>query len=145
MKTVPLFLALMLALPAVASSPAATAPPAEKQVEPAPAISDPSAFAAALDDCTAARHAAPHPFIKGFEIEHAIAGESEGSCAYSQTMPGGMRMECRLSGEGRSGLAAEFREQAAGRMSGGTGKSPAWTAECEIVTKDGARSPMGGG
>lgn len=136
----PLVLALMLAMPALAADPA-TAPPAD----PAPATVDPAAFAVALEACTAARHAAPHPFMKGFEIEHTIAGESDGTCAYSQTMPGGMRMECRLSDAGRRGLATEFREQAAGRMSGGTGKQPAWTAECEIVTKDGARSPMGGG
>lgn len=132
-KAAPLVLALMLAMPALAADPA-TAPAA-----------DPAAFAVALEACTAARHAAPHPFMKGFEIEHTIAGERDGACAYSQTMPGGMRMECRLSDAGRSGLATEFREQAAGRMSGGTGKQPAWTAECEIVTKDGARSPMGGG
>ena len=75
-------------------------------------------------------------------IDHAITGETGGACAYSQTMPGGMRMECKLSVDGRAGLAAEFREQAEGRMSGGTGAQPAWTRECEIVTRDGKRMPM---
>jgi hypothetical protein len=53
-------------------------------------------------------------------------------------------MACRLREEGRAGLAEEFREQAAGRMSGGTGQQKAWTRDCEIVTADGKRTPMGG-
>ena len=134
MKSLPLMLALVLAVPAAASAASGA---------PAP-VADPAGFADALESCTPATHAAPHPFMKGFVIEHAITGDQDGRCAYSQTMPGGMRMECRLSEAGRDGLAGEFREQAAGRMSGGTGSQPAWTSDCEIVSKDGKRSPMGG-
>ena len=63
----------------------------------------------------------------------------------SQTMPGQMRTECRLPADRRAGPAAEFRGQAEGRMSGGTGAQPAWTHECEIVTRDGKRTPMQSG
>ncbi len=107
------------------------------------ATADPAAFAESLDTCTPASHQAPHPFMKGFTIEHRITGESDGHCDYSQTMPGDMRMECRLTAEGRAGLVAEFREQAQGRMSGSTSSQPAWTSECEIVAKDGKRIPIG--
>ena len=128
-------LALVVALPAGAAA----------SSEPTPvAIPDPAGFASALEACSLATHAGPHPFMKGFVIEHAITGTRDGTCAYSQTMPGGMRMECQLSEAGRAGLAAEFREQAAGRMSGSTSNPPAWTGECEIVGKDGKRTPMGG-
>lgn len=140
-------LALLLPVSAAASQPAAApAPAAEPAAQPAavPALADPAAFADALAACTAATHQAPHPFMKSFTIEHAITGESDGHCAYSQTMPGEMHMACRLTADGRAGLAEEFREQARGRMSGSTKSQPAWTRECEIVTKDGKRTPMGG-
>lgn len=103
------------------------------------------AFAEAIGACRAASHQAPHPFVRGFTIEHVVAGEQDGACAYSQTMPGEMRMECKLSKEGRAGLAAEFLEMAEGRMSGSTSAQPAWAGECEILTKDGKRLPMGQG
>lgn len=131
MKPALLVIAIVLAIPAGAAETA----PAE--------IADPAAFADALDGCAPSTHAAPHPFMKGFVIQHAIAGEKDGACAYSQTMPGDMRMECGLTEAGRRDLAAEFREQAQGRMSGGTGKQPAWTAECDVVAKNGKRTPMG--
>ena len=117
--------------------------------EPAPDGSGPGAadraFAEAIEACRAASHQAPHPFVRGFTIEHVVAGEQDGACAYSQTMPGEMRMECKLSKEGRAGLAAEFLAMAEGRMSGSTSAQPAWTGECEILTKDGKRLPMGQG
>lgn len=139
MKPALILFALVLAAPALASEPTPAATAA------APAITDPAGFADALEGCTAATHSAPHPFMPSFTIEHTITGEAGGGCAYSQTMPGEMRMECRLSESGRSGLAGEFREQAQGRMSGSTGAQPAWTSECEIVGKDGKRTPMSGG
>lgn len=101
------------------------------------------AFAAALEACAPATHQTPHPFMRGFTIEHRITGENDGRCDYTQTMPGGMHMACRLGDAGRTALAAEFREMAAGHMSGGTGNAPAWTRDCEIVTADGKRTPMG--
>lgn len=131
MKTALLAFALVLAVPALATE------------SDAPALSDPAEFADALEGCTLATHGAPHPFMRSFTIEHAITGGNDEACLYSQTMPGGMHMECRLSQAGRRGLATEFREQAQGRMSGGTGEQPAWTSECEIVGKDGKRTPMG--
>lgn len=133
MKTALLVFALALAVPALATE------------SDAPALSDPAEFADALESCTVATHGAPHPFMKSFTIEHAITGGDDETCLYSQTMPGGMHMECRLSQAGRSGLATEFREQARGRMSGGTGEQPAWTSECEIVDGTGKRTPMSGG
>lgn len=155
-----LALALLLPMSAAAASkpdaaaepaPAAPAGPAAQAsaddaaaAAEVPALADPAAFADALEACTAATHQAPHPFMKGFTIEHAINGEAEGHCAYSQTMPGGMHMACSLTEKGRAGLAEEFREQARGRMSGSTSSQPAWTAECDIVSKDGKRTPMGG-
>ncbi len=131
MKPALLAIALLLTLPVRAADPAAAQ------------ITDADSFAEALEACMPSSHAAPHPFMKGFVIQHVIAGEKDDACVYSQTMPGDMRMECRLSEAGRGGLAGEFREQAQGRMSGGTGEQPAWTSECEIVGKDGKRTPMG--
>ena len=128
---------LALALTAGAQEP----PPAE-----APAAEHPDrVFAAAIEACTAATHQGKHPFVASFTIEHRIDGEVDGACAYQQTMPGGMRMECKLTDEGRAGLAEEFRRLADGKMSGSTGQQPAWTRDCEIVTKDGKRSPMQSG
>ena len=144
MKTILPTIALCLALPALAAAPAAAPAPARAAAGKAAEIAAPAAFADALEACTVSRHAAPHPFMRTFTIEHAIAGERDGACAYSQTMPGEMRMECRLSKAGRSDLAGDLREQAQGRMSGGTGRQPAWSSQCEIVTKDGKRSPIGG-
>lgn len=133
----PLFLLLALATAAATAG------------EPAPAAPEPGAadraFAEAIEACRAASHQAPHPFMRGFTIEHVVAGEQDGACAYSQTMPGEMRMECKLSKEGRAGLAAEFLAMAEGRMSGSTASQPAWAAECEILTKDGKRLPVGKG
>jgi hypothetical protein len=123
----------------------ALAAPVLAQAEDLPVAADAAAFADAVAACTPTGWRSPHPFVRGFEIEHAITGEAEGRCDYRQTMPGGMHMACRLGEAGREGLAAEFREQAAGRMSGGTGQSPAWTRDCEIVTADGKRMPMQGG
>jgi hypothetical protein len=144
MKTVT---CLVLGLIAGIAGAASPEPPPEPVADPAgsaPGAGE-RAFAEALIGCTVATHQGPHPFVKGFTIEHAIAGETDGRCDYRQTMPGEMRMECRLSADGRAGLAAEFRDQAEGRMSGGTGTQPAWTGECEIVTKDGKRMPMQSG
>ncbi|HEU0151992.1 MAG TPA: hypothetical protein VFQ84_01475 [Arenimonas sp.] len=123
----------------------ALAAPALAQDADVPAPLDPAAFADAVAACTPATRREPHPFIKGFEIEHAVTGESDGRCDYGQTMPGGMHMQCRLGEAGRASLAEEFREQAAGRMQGGTGQQPAWTRDCEIITADGKRLPMQGG
>lgn len=118
--------------------------PAEPVADDPPGAAD-RAFAEALVGCRPAKHQGPHPFVRGFVIDHEIVGESDGICAYTQTMPGGMTMDCKLSSDGRAGLAAEFRELAEGRMSGGTGAQPAWTRECEIVTRDGKRMPMQSG
>lgn len=119
-------------------------PVAAIAAEEPPAAMDPAAFADAVASCTPASRTEPHPFMKGFEIAHAVIGETDGRCDYTQSMPAGMHMACRLGEEGRAGLAEEFREQAAGRMSGGTGQQKAWTRDCEIVTADGKRTPMGG-
>lgn len=142
---------LALSLPAATAAssseppPAADPPKAAAPAETAPVAADPAAFADAVAACTAATRSEPHPFVKGFVIEHAVAGETDGRCDYSQSMPGGMHMSCRLGEDGRAGLAQEFRDQAAGRMSGGTGQQKAWTRDCEIVTADGKRMPMQGG
>ncbi|ODS64989.1 MAG: hypothetical protein ABS41_00880 [Arenimonas sp. SCN 70-307] len=101
------------------------------------------AFAERVAACEAASHQSPHPFMRDFAIEHAVTGETDGTCGYTQSMPGGMRMECALSEAGRDGLAAEFREMAEGRMSGSSQEKKAWTGECEIVTADGKRLKVG--
>ena len=101
------------------------------------------AFAAQVAACVVASHQSPHPFVRDFTIEHAITGEADGRCGYTQSMPGGMRMECALTEAGRDGLASEFLEMAEGRMSGSTQAQKAWTSECEIVTADGKRLKVG--
>lgn len=106
---------------------------------------DAAAFARQLQACTAGALEMPHPFVPGFTIRHEIGAEHhEQACEYSQTMPGGMRMECLFTFDGRQAYAAEFEALASGRLQGGTSQSPAWAEDCEIVTKDGMRLPVGG-
>ena len=129
--------ALVASLSSVAiAQTGAAAPPAD--VDPGS-----RAFAAKVEACEVARHQSPHPLVPGFTIEHAVHGQTEGRCIYSQTMPAGMRLECALGEEGRAGLAHEFREMAQGRMSGSTGEQAAWTRECGIILPDGKRLPVG--
>ncbi len=97
------------------------------------------AFAAALEACVEASHQSPHPFMRDFVIEHTVSGKDGELCDYRQTMPGDMHMQCRLDEAGRTGLAAEFRELAEGRMSGGTGEQPSWSGNCTVITSDGER------
>ena len=129
-----------LLLPALLASAAALAGDAA----PAPDVDPASrAFAAKVQACEKAMHQSPHPIVAGFTIEHAVHGQTEGRCIFSQTMPAGMRLECALSEQGRAGLAHEFREMAQGRMSGSTGEQAAWTRECGIILPDGKRLPVG--
>lgn len=102
------------------------------------------AFADSLEACEAGKVATAHPFMKSFVIEHAVTGEKAGACAYSQTMPGKMTMECAFTGAGRKAMAADIRATVAGGpMRGGTSQAqPEWAKECELVTVAGARSPM---
>lgn len=125
-------IALLCAVPVAA---------AEESAPPLDALG----FAKALDACTVATHESPHPFVRGFTIQHRIVAATTAGCEYTQSMPGGMHMTCLLSEAGRAGLADEMRRQADGKLSGSTSRSPAWSAECEIVTKDGKRMPMKGG
>ncbi|KFL37760.1 hypothetical protein [Arenimonas donghaensis] len=141
----PLRLTAALSLvPALAlAEPPQAAPAASTDTPATEAAGDGLAFAASLEACVVASHQSPHPFVSGFVVEHAVSGIEGEHCGYSQTMPGGMRMECRLSQAGRNGLAAEFREVAAGRLAGGTAEQAAWTRECDIITADGKRMPLG--
>lgn len=125
--------------------PALALPLARAAEAPAAGPEADRAFAAALEACTAAEHRTPHPFVRGFTAEHRIAGEVDGRCDYEQSMPGGMRMTCSFSAEGRKAMAAEFRAQAEGRMSGSTAETKAWQQECTIHTADGKTLPMAGG
>lgn len=101
-------------------------------------------FADALDACKAAKVATPHPLMRNFVIEHTVIGEKGAVCAYTQTMPAKMTMECGFTASGRKLMAAEIRKTAeGGAMSGGTSQAqPEWAKECEIVTASGSRSPM---
>ncbi len=133
---------LFLALGCSTAAWSAETPPAEAAPAPVAPL-ELAAFAEAVAVCQPSNHAGPHPFVKGYTIEHAVTGETEGSCRYTQSMPGDMMMECALSSAGREGLAQEFRLQAKGQMSGGTSSQPEWTRECEIVDKNGKRTPLG--
>jgi hypothetical protein len=101
------------------------------------------AFSTALESCSAAKVATPHPFVRTFVIEHTVAGEKDGTCDYRQTMPGKMTLICALSADGRKGLAAEMKAMAGGGpMRGSTSAAPVvWMRECEIETADGTRMP----
>lgn len=133
---------LILALAGVSMAAAALsaqAPP------PTPASqADVIAFAASLEGCTAAKVATAHPLMRTFVVEHTVSGEKAGVCAYAQTMPAKMTMECGFSAAGRKAMAAELRSSVSGApMRGGTSQAqPEWAKECEIVTASGARSPM---
>ena len=130
----------LAAAAALDSEPAAPPSPDAPATDPAAAN---LAFAAALEACVPADHRSPHPFVRDYVVEHRIDGIEDGHCAYRQSMPGNMHMECKLGEAGRAGLATEFRELAEGRMSGGTGEQPAWTSDCDVVTADGKRMPIG--
>ncbi len=110
--------------------------------EPRP-VPDAAAFAAALDTCESARFSHPHPLMRGFDSAHAIQGERDGRCRYTQSMPGGMHMACAFDAAQRSAFAAEFEAMAAGRLQGGSGEAKTWQSACEIVTGDGKRMPLG--
>lgn len=110
----------------------------------ADAAAETSAFATKLGTCEPAELSTPHPFMRGFDSQHRIEGEQQGACRYTQSMPGDMRMECALSAAGRTALADNLVEMAAGRMQGSTQAAPAWAKECEIVTADGKRMPAFG-
>ena len=137
--------AALLASAMALAAPSRTAETVATDTPAAGSAADGLAFAASLEACVAASHRSPHPFVSGFVIEHEIIGLEGELCSYSQTMPGQMRMECKLGSAGRNGLATEFREAAAGRLGGGTGEQPAWTSDCEIVTAEGKRLPLGKG
>ncbi|HXE80411.1 MAG TPA: hypothetical protein VNK41_06650 [Vicinamibacterales bacterium] len=110
-----------------------------------PAKEDPSAFADALNACEPATFKMPHPLIRPFFIVHTVHGPKEGRCRYDQTMPGDMTMECAFDEEGRKLMAEEIRKMARGEITHGStkGPQPAWTKQCEVVTKDGQRMPFG--
>src|SRR5687768_13410726 len=82
-------------------------PPAAPVVAPS-GSAEVAAFVEALNSCTAAKAATPHPLMKSFTVEHTIAGARESGCDYRQTMPGKMMMACTLSVEGRKALATEM-------------------------------------
>ncbi len=118
------------------------------QTPPAtPTLSSPAditAFVEALNSCTVARAATPHPLMRSFTVEHSIAGLSAGGCDYRQTMPGKMTMVCALSPAGRKAMAAEIGVYAkGGPMSGSTSAArPSWWNECQLEMPDGKRQPM---
>ena len=134
MKTpLPVLLATLLAAPwSLAAQPVAAGDP------------DTAAFADALRSCTPARHGTPHPFVRGFTSAHEVVGPVGDRCAYTQSMPGGMVMDCAFGAAARVAMADELDAFAAGRLAGGTGAQPAWAGDCEVVTADGKRLPFGG-
>lgn len=114
-------------------------------VTPAPSSpAEMATFVEALDTCTAAKAATPHPLMRSFTVEHTIAGLNAGACDYRQTMPGKMTMVCALSPEGRKVMAAEMSVYAkGGQMSGSTSAAkPTWWSECQLEMPDGKRQPM---
>lgn len=102
-------------------------------------------FAGKVRSCSAATHAQQHPLMPGFTIEHSVIGPQDGHCAYTQTMPGNMRMVCAFDAAARTAFADELKHTAeTGQMSGSTsGAQPAWTGACEIETPSGKRIPFG--
>lgn len=102
-----------------------------------------TAFAAALESCTAASARTPHPLMTAFVVDHTITGETDSTCGYRQTMPGKMTMVCALTPDGRKLLAADIRTTASGgSMRGGTNRAqPGWLKECEIELPNGKRTP----
>jgi len=103
------------------------------------------AFAKSLEACAPGAISTPHPLMKSFIVEHQISGATKDRCAYSQTMPGRMKMICALSGDGRKALGTDLRAMAAGSsLKGSTsGPAPVWMKECEIEMPDGKRIPAG--
>jgi hypothetical protein len=119
--------------------------PAAAAAQDPPAGDDPTAFAEALLACQPATMTIPHPLVRPFMVMHTVKGDEKGRCRYDQTMPGEMTMECAFSEDGRKAMAEEIRTLAGGTTLHGStkGPQPAWTKECEIVTKDGKRMPFG--
>ena len=103
-----------------------------------------AAFVEALNSCTAAKAATPHPLMRTFTVEHTVAGITATGCDYRQTMPGRMAMVCSLSPAGRKALATEISVYAkGGSISGSTSAAkPVWWSECQLELPDGKRQPM---
>lgn len=106
--------------------------------------SEMEAFVRALESCTAATAATPHPLMKSFTVQHTIVGPTEAGCDYTQTMPGNMKMVCLLSAEGRHALSGEMRVYVKGGTISGSSSSaaPTWMTECQLESPTGQRSPM---
>ena len=118
-------------------------PPVASAIAPS-SSSEVAAFVEALNTCTAAKAATPHPLMKSFTVEHTIVGAREPGCDYRQTMPGKMAMVCVLSPEGRKAIATELSVYVkGGSISGSTSSAPpVWMNECELEMPDGKRQPM---
>ncbi|MGE0047112.1 MAG: hypothetical protein AB7J28_09670 [Hyphomonadaceae bacterium] len=106
------------------------------------------ALAASLEEgCAPASCTQPHPLMRNFTIEHRVTGEESGACAYAQTMPGNMTMQCRFSAEGRAELAAQLREAAQSQSFSFSTRDPEaenyLTRECEIRDQAGRVIPWG--
>lgn len=125
-------IAFLLLLQAPAATPAPSSP------------AEISTFVEALQTCTPAKAATPHPLMRGFIVEHTIAGPAADRCDYRQTMPGKMAMVCALSPEGRKAMASELSVYVkGGTMAGSTSSAKAaWTSECQLELPDGKRQPM---
>ena len=117
-----------------------TAPPPP----PVSGLAEIAAFVEALNNCTTAKAATPHPLMRTFTVEHTVAGLSAAGCNYRQTMPGRMAMVCSLSPTGRTAMATDISVYAkGGSMSGSTSAAkPAWWTECQLELPDGKRQPM---
>jgi hypothetical protein len=112
------------------------------QKAPAPAI-DIEPFAAALEECKPATQEMPHPLMANVTIKHTIVGEKNGKCAYTQSMPGNMSMECAFAPESRKSVADSLRWMVKDSRVSGSTKAPVadWMKECEIVMPSGQRVP----
>jgi hypothetical protein len=118
-------------------------PVAAASQKAAPPAIDVEPFAAALEECKPATQEMPHPLMPNVMIKHTVTGEKDGKCAYTQSMPGNMSMECAFTPETRKGMADQLRWMAKdSRVSGSTkAPMPEWMKECEIVMPSGQRVP----
>jgi hypothetical protein len=133
----------MIATAAVPASASLAATLIATPQKAAPPAIDVEPFAAALEECKPATQEMPHPLMPNVTIKHTVIGEKDGKCAYTQSMPGNMAMECAFTPETRKGMADQLRWMAKDSHVSGSTKAPltGWMKECEIVMPSGQRVP----
>lgn len=67
-------------------------------------------FIQALQSCRPSTYDERHPLVADFTVVHTVHGKDRDRCEYSQTMPDGMLMTCKLDDAGMADLIQAKRD-----------------------------------